>query len=94
MNVLAKFIGKSSLGFQHGDNYQLDMLFTFTQGRGGGVYISNGKGLNCEYAKVSKFIENWKILTINQVTEYEIKFNLHLEVYKSLRGNKLDILLN
>lgn len=75
MNVSAKFIGKSSLGFKHGDVYDLDMFFTFTQGKKeGGVYISNGKGLQCEYSRVVRFIDNWEVLTINHLNEKEKKF--------------------
>lgn len=97
MILVAIFIGKNSLGFISGNTYELRMSFYFDQGsKDTGAYIRSEEGLKCEYTRVEKFLENWMVLNIKSIpenTKFALSHVISL-ITKSLRVNKLDILLN
>lgn len=96
MIIVAIFTGKDSLGFISENTYELRVSFYFNQGSSNiGVWIDTDE-LRCEYSRVEKLLENWKVLDIKKIpknTKESLPSVVSL-ITKSMRNNKLNILLN
>lgn len=67
ITLKAKFIGKTSLGFTTNKEYELMMDLKSTEidiESKVGVF-PNEEVLRCVYSNISKFLENWEVLSIN-----------------------------
>ena len=59
-HIKATFIGKNSLGYEHGQEYILRFYDTVNQKNGVAIEVSrlDSSGL-CPYASITSFLENW-----------------------------------
>lgn len=87
--VVGKFIGKSSLGFIHGESYLLTISMLHTLGKvdnlfstpisiRGNLVNSKGGQLNCDYGSFESFLKNWRLL--NHITEGPLKQSILSEI--------------
>lgn len=84
--VVCKFIGKSSLGFVHGESYLLTistLRSSVISIRGnlmffGAIPANSTSQLNCDYGSFEAFLKNWRLL--NHITEGPLKQSILSEI--------------
>ncbi len=69
ITLKAKFIGKTSLGFTTGKEYNLslDSISTEIDIESKVGVFPNEETLKCVYSNTPKFLENWEVLSINGI---------------------------
>lgn len=100
ITLIAKFTGKTSLGFISGREYELTIDCKFNEidieSRIGLSLIYGGEEiLRCSYSSISNFLKNWEILSINMIdstskymirTPSSIPNGLHKPDFNSIAG--------